>query len=161
MRYSDILIMDECCYLEAADDILDDPTLDSCCRRDIEAQRRNSALKAKLLSLDRTNQRLRIQQSTLRPSPPPEPDLPAASHGPGVDDESSLSGSEEDEQDPGVDLPGRVQLRLPLVLRGTRGSGSTHAWRRLLEPALKGSMFSSCCRGAAHTNASPPADEGP
>ncbi|GAX79345.1 hypothetical protein CEUSTIGMA_g6787.t1 [Chlamydomonas eustigma] len=42
------------------EEILADPTLDTCCRRDALEQRRVSALKEKLLSLDRTTHRLKL-----------------------------------------------------------------------------------------------------
>ena len=55
---------------EAASHYPDDPTLDECCQRDLQQQRRIAVVKAKLLSMDRTTERTKLQQRVLHTSPP-------------------------------------------------------------------------------------------
>jgi hypothetical protein len=52
------------------DEILTDPTLDSCCRRDILEQKRVSALKETLLRMDRTTHQLKLTNEVIVKNPP-------------------------------------------------------------------------------------------
>jgi hypothetical protein len=46
--------------------MMHDPTLQSCCRRDLAQQKKGNALRAELLSHDRTNVRLDLQAGACR-----------------------------------------------------------------------------------------------
>ena len=72
--------------------MLDDPTLQSCCRRDIMQQKRSTKLRAQLLAVDRTEVRLQHRNAVALLAGPNHAQQPEQS-----DDESSLSGSEDDE----------------------------------------------------------------
>lgn len=75
--------------------MLDDPTLQSCCRRDIMQQKRSTKLRAQLLAVDRTEVRLQHRNAVALlagPMQAQQQQQPEQS-----DDESSLSGSEDDE----------------------------------------------------------------
>lgn len=74
--------------------MLDDPTLQSCCRRDIMQQKRSTKLRAQLLAVDRTEVRLQHRNAVALAGPmqAQQQQQPEQS-----DDESSLSGSDDDE----------------------------------------------------------------
>lgn len=75
--------------------MLDDPTLQSCCRRDIMQQKRSTKLRAQLLAVDRTEVRLQHRNAVALlagPMQAQQQQQPEQS-----DEESSLSGSDDDQ----------------------------------------------------------------
>ncbi|GAB4820410.1 hypothetical protein N2152v2_007456 [Parachlorella kessleri] len=68
-----------------------DPTLASCCQRDLEEQAQVAKLKARLTAVDRSNVRGQVAQAVLRQTPPTHsPPQGAEEH------DASLSGSEDE-----------------------------------------------------------------
>lgn len=59
---------------EEADLDLLDPTMSSCCRRDMLEQRRVERAKEALLSVDRVDARNRIERAVISATPPEQPD---------------------------------------------------------------------------------------
>ncbi len=88
-------------------ELLADPTLESCCRRDLEGQRRSAALRSKLLSMDRTTQRTKMHHSILGAAAPragtmrEETAAMREAEGENDDMSSSFGDSEEEDDDPG------------------------------------------------------------
>ena len=102
------------------DEMLMDPTLDSCCRRDLEDQKKAAQLKSKLLSLDRTDQRLRHADILLQST---QPQRVARSHAKELDandDEDSDFGSEEEDHSSDPEVARLRQLRMEEMKRTAR-----------------------------------------
>lgn len=86
--------MDPCCPSKPGpsepkfteEDMLNDPTMSSCCLRDIQNQRKGAELRAKLLSVDPTAVRNKLQQHVLLHEAP-EQQEDASDDGLGSDDD--------------------------------------------------------------------------
>ena len=130
-----------------------DPTLDSCCRRDLEDQKKTAQLKSKLLSLDRTNQRLKHGSILL--STQPHGQKPLESHAAERDasDEDSDFGS-NDEEAPDPQIERLRQMRIEEMKRKAQADSQASSlgygcvnelhWRQVVHKAEEVGGYCIC-----------------